>query len=112
MTTKLKLYFARVFADTDASNRPASFSEKGCVTELLKDLKGYSAKKSAVKGYEINGLKKILRKTRLLAETPPIVARHSARYHPARPTHGSNYPITQWRELNRFHRGLCCRGLF
>ena len=66
MTTKLteirEAFEARLasLADTDALEQARIFflGKKGCVTELLKDRKGYSGEEKRVMGQEINGLKK------------------------------------------------------
>ncbi len=66
MTTKLteirEAFEARLasLADTDALEQARIFflGKKGCVTELLKDLKNYSGEEKRVMGQEINGLKK------------------------------------------------------
>lgn len=111
MTTKLteirEAFEARLasLADTDALEQARIFflGKKGCVTELLKDLKGYSGEEKRVMGQEINGLKKNIEEklaaaaeTLRAAELDRLV--NSAEAYditlPPDLTHGSYHPIT------------------
>ena len=111
MTTKLteirEAFEARLasLADTDALEQARIFflGKKGCVTELLKELKNYSGEEKRVMGQEINNLKKLIEEKisataeKLRADELDRLVNSAEAYDVTLPpdlTQGSYHPIT------------------